>query len=306
MENINIDVSSEDNLERLDSYISKQISNISRSRIQGLIKEGLVLVNGKLEKSSYIVQGGDRINVQIPEDREPEILPEDLNIDIVYEDEDLCIINKSPDMVVHPGTGNYSGTLVNALLFHMDSLSDINGEVRPGIVHRLDKDTAGLLVIAKNNETHELLAKKFKERDIERKYMALVHGSVSQDRGTIDAPIGRHPVHRKKMTVIKTNSKEAVTHYRVVDRFHQYTLMELQLETGRTHQIRVHMAHINHPIVGDPLYSRGKNEFKLDRQALYAQRLAFYHPENGQYMEFESELPEYFKKIIKNLKARRK
>lgn len=305
MDIINIHVSG-DNLERLDSYIAERIHNLSRTQIKNLIKEGSILVNDKLEKSSYIVKIGDNINVQIPKYKEPEILPEDLKLDIIYEDEDLCIVDKPQNMVVHPATGNYSGTLVNALLFHMDNLSDINGDVRPGIVHRLDKDTSGLLVIAKNNETHKLLAKKFKERDIERNYIALVHGSISKAKGTIDAPIGRHPIHRKKMAVIETNSKDAKTHYKVIERFNNYTLLELQLETGRTHQIRVHMAYINHPILGDPVYSKGRNEFGLDKQVLYAKKLAFYHPSNGEYMKFENDLPEYFKKIIKNLKNKKR
>lgn len=304
MDIFNIDVT-EDDFERLDSYITDRIDNISRTQIKALINEGLILVNNEKKKSSYKVSQGDSINIKIPKDEEPEILPENIELEIIYEDEDLLVVNKPQDMVVHPATGNYSGTLVNALLFHVDNLSDINGDIRPGIVHRLDKDTSGLLIIAKNNKTHELLGEQFKDRDLERKYFALVHGVVPNDRGIINAPIGRHPVHRKRMAVIETNSKEAITHYRVIDRFNNYTLLELQLETGRTHQLRVHLEHINYPIVGDPVYSRRKNEFKLDKQLLHAKKLGFHHPSNGEYMEFESELPEYFKKIIKNLENKR-
>lgn len=296
----------EDDLERLDTYITRELDGTSRSHIQNLIKGGRVLVNNKLEKSSYLVKEGDFIKVELPEFKEPEILPEDLDIDIIYEDEDLCIINKPQDMVVHPAVGNYSGTLVNALLFHMENLSNINGEIRPGIVHRLDKDTSGLLIVAKNNETHEILSKDLKERNVERIYTALVHGILEHDLGTIDAPIGRHPNDRKKMAVIDKNSKDAKTYYKVLERFNNYTLIEAQLETGRTHQIRVHMAHINHPVVGDPTYSRRKNEFKLDKQMLHSRRLGFSHPRTGEYIEFENDLPEYFKNVIKILKNKRK
>lgn len=296
----------EDNLERLDTYIAKELEGISRSYIQNLIKKGLVLVNNKTEKSSYLVKNEDHIEVELPEFKEPEILPEDIEIEIVYEDKDLCIINKPQDMVVHPAVGNYSGTLVNALLFHMESLSNINGDIRPGIVHRLDKDTSGLLIVAKNNKTHEILSEKLKERSVKRIYMALVHGVLKDDLGTIDAPIGRHPNDRKKMTVIEKNSKDAKTYYKVLERFNDYTLIEAQLETGRTHQIRVHMAHINHPIVGDPVYSRRKNEFGLDKQMLHAKRLGLSHPTTEDYIEFENDLPEYFKRIIKILENKRK
>ena len=302
---INIDVSENDS-GRLDSYIAEKIDTLSRTQIKNLIQEKLILVNGKREKSSYIVKTGDRINVKIPNIGDPEILPEDISLHIIYEDDNLCVIDKPQDMVVHPATGNYSGTLVNALLFHMDSLSDINGELRPGIVHRLDKDTSGLILVAKNNKFHELLGQKFKDRDIDRTYIALVHGVVPNDKGIIDGPIGRHPIHRKRMAVVETNSKEAKTHYKVIERFNNYTLVELQLETGRTHQIRVHMESINHPIVGDSVYSRRKNEFKITKQVLHAKKLGFHNPINGEYMEFESDLPEYFKKILRNLEHKRR
>lgn len=304
MDIINIDVT-EDGLERLDSYITEKLDDISRTQIKTLINEGLILVNDEIKKSSYKVNQGDSINIKIPKYEEPEILPEDIELEIIYEDEDLLVVNKPEDMVVHPATGNYSGTLVNALLFHIDKLSNINGDIRPGIVHRLDKDTSGLLIIAKNNKTHELLGEQFKDRDLERKYIALVHGVMPNDRGVINGPIGRHPIHRKRMAVVETNSKEAITHYKVIERFKNYTLLELQLETGRTHQLRVHLEHIKYPIVGDPVYSRRKNEFKRDKQLLHARKLGFHHPSTGEYMEFESELPEYFKKIIKNLENKR-
>jgi 23S rRNA pseudouridine1911/1915/1917 synthase len=305
MKNIKVYVG-EDDLERLDSYISKEIEEMSRNRIQNLIKEKLVLVNKKEVKSSYLVKEGDLIELELPEFKEPEILPEDLKIDIVYEDKDLCIINKPQSMVVHPAVGNYSGTLVNALLFHVKDLSDLNGKIRPGIVHRLDKDTSGLLIVAKNNSTHEALSKSLKSRTVERIYTVLVHGILKDDMGTIDAPIGRHPKDRKKMTVIDLNSKDAKTYYRVLERFNDYTLIEAQLETGRTHQIRVHMEYINHPVVGDPIYSRRKNEFGLHKQMLHSTKIGFLHPGTGEYIEVEIDLPEYFKKILKTLENKRK
>lgn len=304
MDIFNIEVTEED-FERLDSYIAERVEDVSRTQIKTLINEGLILVNNEIKKSSYKVNKGDSINIKIPKDEEPEVLPENIDLEIIYDDEDLLVVNKPQNMVVHPATGNYSGTLVNALLFHIDKLSNINGDMRPGIVHRLDKDTSGLLIIAKNNRTHELLGEQFKDRDPKRKYIALVHGAVQNNSGIINAPIGRHPIHRKRMAVIETNSKEAITHYKIIERFNNYTLLELQLETGRTHQIRVHLEHINYPIVGDPVYSRRKNEFKLDKQLLHAKQIGFNHPSSGEYMEFEIELPEYFKKIIKNLENKR-
>ena len=305
MKNIKIYVD-EDDLERLDSYISKELEEMSRNRIQSLIKEKLVLVNKKEVKPSYLVKEGDLIELELPEFKEPEILPENLEIDIVYEDKDLCIINKPQSMVVHPAVGNYSGTLVNALLFHVKDLSNLNGEIRPGIVHRLDKDTSGLLIVAKNNSTHEALSKALKARTVERIYTALVHGVLKDDMGTIDAPIGRHPKDRKKMTVIDLNGKNAKTYYRVLERFNDYTLIEAQLETGRTHQIRVHMEYINHPIVGDSVYSRRKNEFGLHKQMLHSTKIGFLHPGTEKCVEFKIDLPEYFKKILKTLENKRK
>ncbi|MBU5314164.1 RluA family pseudouridine synthase [Tissierella carlieri] len=296
----------EDDNERLDAYLAKELDEISRSYIQKLIKEDLVYVNDKHVKSSYLVKEGDYIKVNLPSPKKLEIIPEDIPIDIVYEDEDLAIINKPQDMVVHPAPGNYTGTLVNALLFHIDNLSSINGIIRPGIVHRLDKDTSGLLIIAKNDKAHRILSESLKERNVKRVYISLVHGILSNDEGTINAPIGRHGTDRKKMTVTQKNSKEAITHYKVLERYNNYSLVEVNLETGRTHQIRVHMAYINHPVVGDPVYSKGKNEFGLDKQMLHAYKLGFSHPSTGEHMEFQIDLPEYFKNILNTLETKRK
>jgi len=296
----------EDDGERLDSYLAKELNEVSRTFVQKLIKEGLVQVNEKAVKPSYIVETGDYIRVEFPKPKELEIMPEDIPLDIVFQDEDILIINKPQDMVVHPAPGNYSGTLVNGLLFHIDTLSSINGIIRPGIVHRLDKDTSGLLVVAKNDFAHRFLSEELKQRRMKRNYIALVHGVLKKDEGTIDAPIGRHPKDRKKMAVTSKNSKEAITHYKVLDRYDNYSLLELSLETGRTHQIRVHMAYINCPILGDPVYSRGKNEFGLDKQMLHAYRLGFIHPSTKEYVEFKSDLPPYFKKLIDVLENRRK
>lgn len=296
----------EDNSERLDTYVAKKIDDISRSYVQKLIKDGFVFVNDKLLKSNYLVKEGDSIRVELPEPKILEIIPQDLPIDIVYEDEDVVIINKSQDMVVHPAPGNYSGTLVNALLFHIENLSSINGIIRPGIIHRLDKDTSGILIIAKNDKSHRFLSEELKMRNVKRVYTTLVHGVISNDEGTIDAPIGRHGKDRKKMTVTKKNSREAVTHYKVLNRYNKYTLVEVKLETGRTHQIRVHMAYINHPVVGDPVYSNGKNDFGLDRQILHATKLEFIHPSTEIWMKFEIDLPDYFNNIIRVLEDKRK
>ena len=290
--------------ERLDLYLSNELDEISRTYIQKLIKENLVKVNGVHKKSSYLVKEGDTIKVELPEPKKLELIPENIPLDIVYEDKDLAVINKPQGMVVHPAPGNYSSTLVNALLYHMDSLSSINGIIRPGIVHRLDKDTSGLLLIAKNDFTHRQLSNQLKERYIHREYIAIVHGILHNDSGRIDAPIGRDPRNRKKMTVISKNSKEAITNYWVLDRFSKYTFAKVRLETGRTHQIRVHFSYINHPIVGDPLYSSGKNEFNLDKQLLHARKIGFVHPRTKEHMEFECDIPEPFKGIVDKLSKR--
>ncbi len=303
MELMELYVDEEDN-ERLDSYLSNQLDEISRSYLQKIIKEKRVLVNGLLKKASYIVKEGDIIKVDLPEPKRLDLTPEDIPLDIVYEDEDVVVINKPQDLVVHPAPGNYSGTLVNALLYHIDSLSTINGIIRPGIVHRLDKDTSGLLIVAKNDFAHRILSNELKDRNIHREYIALVNGVLQMEDGTINLPIGRDPKDRKKMTVINTNSKEAITNFWVLERFAKYTLVRVNLETGRTHQIRVHFSHMKHSIVGDPVYSNGKNEFGLNKQLLHARKIGFIHPRTGQYMEFESEIPEPFAKVLNNLRRR--
>ncbi len=300
MKEIEIYVGEEDN-ERLDYYLSLELDEVSRTRIQKLVKDQLVKVNGSIKKSSYLVKEGDTISVVFPEPKKLEITPEDIPLEIVFEDSDLAVVNKRHGMVVHPAPGNYSGTLVNALMFHMDNLSSINGIIRPGIVHRLDKDTSGLLVIAKNDKTHRGLSEQLKHHGVYREYVALVHGNIRQDTGTIDAPIGRNQKDRKKMAVTGKNSKEAITHFSVSKRYGKYTLVTLRLETGRTHQIRVHLSHMGNPVVGDPVYSGGKNEFKMERQLLHARRLGFIHPSTNENVEFSCDLPEDFKLILERL-----
>lgn len=301
MEKINLQVEKEFDNVRLDLYLSKIFEDKSRSYLQGIIDEGNVLVNNKEKKRNYKLKVGDNIEVNIPEPKLLQIEPEDIKLDIIYEDKDVIVVNKPQEMVVHPAPGVYSGTLVNALLHHCKDLSGINGVARPGIVHRIDKDTSGILVVAKNDISHNNLAAQFKEHSISRVYMALVEGIIKDEQGTIEAPIGRHPVDRIKMAVVK-DGRHAVTHYKVIERFKNRTLVECRLETGRTHQIRVHMSHIMHPLVGDPVYGYKKQRFNLKGQMLHAKLLGFIHPTTRQYVEFESELPEYFKKIIKILK----
>ncbi|EPS56528.1 TPA: RluA family pseudouridine synthase [Clostridium botulinum] len=301
MEKINLQVEKEFDNVRLDLYLSKIFEDKSRSYLQGIIDEGNVLVNNKEKKRNYKLKVRDNIEVNIPEPKLLQIEPEDIKLDIIYEDKDVIVVNKPQEMVVHPAPGVYSGTLVNALLHHCKDLSGINGVARPGIVHRIDKDTSGILVVAKNDISHNNLAAQFKEHSISRVYMALVEGIIKDEQGTIEAPIGRHPVDRIKMAVVK-DGRHAVTHYKVIERFKNHTLVECRLETGRTHQIRVHMSHIMHPLVGDPVYGYKKQRFNLKGQMLHAKLLGFIHPTTRQYVEFESELPEYFKKIIKILK----
>lgn len=284
---------------RIDIYLSEKLEDMSRASVKKLIVEGNILVNEKFIKPKYIVKSGDLIEVTFEEKEEAiEILKEDIPLEIVYEDSDLAVINKPQGMVVHPATGNMVGTLVNALLYKFDTLSTLNGEDRPGIVHRIDKDTSGLLMIAKNDFTHEGLAKQLKEHTTTRKYYALVEGPIKEESSTIDAPIGRHRIDRKRMTVTETNSKNALTHFKVIERFEKYTLIEAKLETGRTHQIRVHMTYINHPVVGDPVYGYKNQKFNLQGQLLFAKKIGFIHPRSGEYLEFEAELPEYFTKIL--------
>lgn len=288
--------------ERLDLYLSNRLKEISRTKIQDLIKDGLVLVNGKKKKPKYIIVKNDNIYMSIPEPESIEVLPENIKIDIVYEDSDIVIINKQQDMVVHPASGNYSGTLVNALLFHVKDLSTIGGDIRRGIVHRLDKDTSGILIVAKNDYAHEFLVNQFKNRDVKRKYITLVYGNVKNNYGIINAPIGRDWKNRKRMSVNYTNGKEAITQYKVLQYFEKYTLLEVELKTGRTHQIRVHLSYIGHPILGDKIYSRRKNIFNLNKQLLHAKKIGFIHPSTGKYMEFETDMPKRFNEIISKVK----
>ena len=282
--------------ERLDKYIFEcEDIDISRSKIQNLIKTGNVLVNGKEAKNSYIVNDGDEIDITMA-DEEMHVEAEDIPIDIVYEDDDVIVVNKKSGMVVHPGNGNHSGTLVNALMNH-SKLSTINGEFRPGIVHRIDKDTSGLLIVAKNDKAHLVLAEEIKNKDVKRKYIALVKGVIQHDTGTIDAPIGRDKQDRKKMCVTPDNSKEAITHFKVLERFKEATLVECILDTGRTHQIRVHMKYIGHPIINDPVYLGGKNIDDYG-QMLHAYEISFIHPTTKEVMKFNAPLEDEFNKIL--------
>jgi 23S rRNA pseudouridine1911/1915/1917 synthase len=290
--------------ERIDKYAKMQLGeDVSRSQIQLWIEAGDLVVNDAPVKANYKLAEGDRVVLTIPEAEPTEIEPEDLPLDIYYEDGDVIVVNKARGMVVHPAPGHASGTLVNALMHHCQDLSGINGELRPGIVHRIDKDTSGLIMAAKNDKAHASLAAQLKAHTVTRKYYALVHGNVSHDQGTVDAPIGRDPHDRKMYTVIERNSKHAVTHFQVVERFGDYTLLELKLETGRTHQIRVHMKFIGHPLVGDPLYGRSKG-IKMDGQALHAAVLGFDHPEDGRYLEFSAPIPSDMEEVLQSLRNR--
>ena len=292
---------------RLDKFLAEKLPDITRSHIKKLITEdAAVKVNQKNVKANQKVKPGDVIECTVPEAEEIEAVPEDIPLDIVYEDDCMLVVNKPQGMVVHPAPGNYTGTLVNALLYHCGSeLSGINGKKRPGILHRIDKDTSGLLMVAKTDSAHRALSEQIKEHSLTRAYIALVHGNIKRDAGRIDAPIGRHPTDRKKMTITEKNSREAVTDYRVLDRFLKYTLVECVLKTGRTHQIRVHMSKNGHPIVGDKTYGVKKEEFSLKGQLLHAYKIGFIHPETKKYMEFLSESPEYFKNVLKSLRLRR-
>lgn len=289
---------------RIDRYLAETCENLSRSYIQKLLKDREVLVDGKAVKASYKVCCGDQILVDIPEAVEPEILAEEMELDILYEDPDVILVNKPKGMVVHPAAGHYSGTLVNGLMAHCkDQLSGINGVMRPGIVHRIDRDTTGVLIVCKNDFAHNAVAAQLKEHSITRRYLALVHGVIKKDEGTVDAPIGRHPTERKKMSINEKNGRHAVTHYRVLRRFSHYTYIECRLETGRTHQIRVHMASIGHPLLGDEVYGPRKCPFSLQGQTLHAAVLGLIHPRTGEYLEFRAPLPEYFEKLLKNLET---
>ena len=290
---------------RIDRFLGSRLEQVSRSYLQKLVKDGAVLVNGKPVKSSYKVENGDRIRLEIPDAVEPEIEAEPMALDILYEDSDIILINKPKGMVVHPAAGHYSGTLVNGLMAHCkNELSGINGVMRPGIVHRIDMDTTGVLIVCKNDKAHNAIAEQLKVHSITRKYYAIVHGVLKADTGTVNAPICRHPVDRKKMSINEKNGKEAVTHYRVLQRFRRFTFVECQLETGRTHQIRVHMASIGHPLLGDQVYGPAKVPFSgLQGQTLHAGVLGIIHPSTGEYMEFTAPLPAYFEAILKKLET---
>ncbi len=288
----------EDNYDdiRIDKYLIDELG-YSRNKIQKLINQDKVLVNNQNIKNSYIIKENDKIEVIGDVEEEINIKPQKMNLDIYYEDKDIIVVNKPSGMVVHPALGHYENTLVNGLLYHCQTLSKINNQVRPGIVHRIDKDTSGLLLIAKNNETHNILVNQMKKKQVTRKYIALVHGIIKYDKGTIDAPIGRNSIDRKKMAVTDVNSKPAITHFKVLERLKEVTLVECILETGRTHQIRVHMNYIKHPIVNDPMYSYNKiiNNF---HQMLHAKIIGFYHPKTNEYMEFEAPVPKEFNNIL--------
>jgi len=303
MKGIKLKVNDEYNKLRLDVYISEQLE-YSRSFIQRLIKEGNISVNGKVQKSNYKVTENDEVILYVPEPKSIKVVPENIPIDIVYEDEDLIIVNKGKNMVVHPSPGHENGTLVNAILYHCNDLSGINGVLRPGIVHRIDKNTTGLLVICKNDFSHINIASQLKEHSITRKYEAIVYNNIKERNGTINAPIGRHPIDRKKMAINYKNGKDAITHYKVLERLNnnKFTYVELQLETGRTHQIRVHMSSISHPIIGDDIYGPKKSPYQLEGQVLHARTLGFVHPRTNKYIEFNTSLPDYFENLLTKLK----
>lgn len=290
--------------ERLDKVLSELTDDtVSRSYLQKLIKDNQVHVNEKVQKASYKLKVDDYVSFIIPDQTEPDIIPEQMELDILYEDEDVIVVNKPKDMVVHPAAGHLEHTLVNGLLYHCkDSLSGINGVMRPGIVHRIDKDTTGSIIACKNDAAHKAIAAQLKEHSITRRYRAICRGIVKEDEGTIDAPIGRDEKDRKKMAINHKNGKEAVTHYRVLERFSNYTYIECRLETGRTHQIRVHMSSIGHPLLGDSVYSSTKWPFSLVGQTLHAYILGFHHPKTGEYIETQAPLPEYFQVLLEKLR----
>lgn len=289
---------------RIDRYLSEQMPEFSRSYVQKLIKDKRVLISGNPVKANYKVAAGDVIELELPPAVEPEIQAEDLPLDILYEDTDVIFINKPKDMVVHPSAGHTTGTLVNGLLYHCQGeLSGINGVMRPGIVHRIDKDTTGVIIVCKNDQAHNQIARQLKDHSITRRYRAIVWGDLKGEEGTVDAAIGRHPTDRKRMAVVSRGGKRAVTHYRVLERLGRFTYIECQLETGRTHQIRVHMASIGHPLLGDEIYGRGKSSFSLQGQALHAMVLGVNHPSTGEYLEIEAPLPEYFLELLERLRS---
>lgn len=287
---------------RIDKYLAEVCEDLSRSELKDYFDDGLVHVGNKVVKPSFKIKDGDVIDLFPRENEVIDLVPENIDVEIVYEDEDVIVVNKPSGMVVHPAPGHYSGTLVNAMLYHCQKLSDLGGDVRAGIVHRIDKDTSGLLVICKTNLAHKSLSEQLKNKTTKRKYVAIVTGSISHNLGKINAPVGRDPDNRQKMAVVE-NGKNAVTHFRVLDRYRDFTLLELELETGRTHQIRVHMAFINHPVINDPLYGVKKQTTEFG-QYLHAKTLGFEHPRTGKYMEFTSELPIEFTEKIEELKKR--
>lgn len=302
MEEFRFEITEELEDERIDKCLAELMDSLSRSYIQRMVKEGQITVNDEPVKGSYRLKCGDKIAFFLPEAQEPDIQPENIPLDILYEDDDVIVVNKPKGMVVHPAAGHYSGTLVNALMYHCgDRLSGINGVMRPGIVHRIDMDTTGSVIVCKNDKAHNCIAEQLKEHSITRRYHAVCQGVLREDHGTIDKPIGRHPTDRKKMAVNERNGKRAVTHYKVLQRFEKYTYIECELETGRTHQIRVHMAIAGHPLLGDGVYGSGKCPFKLQGQVLHAKTLGFVHPSTGEYVEVDAPLPEYFVELLKKL-----
>ena len=299
MEQFAYQIGPEEDDERLDKWMSSAIADLSRSYIQKCIKDNQVLINGKPQKASYRLKVDDEIVFHIPKAMEPAIEAENIPLSILYEDPDLLIVDKPKGMVVHPAPGHYSGTLVNAVMYHCrDNLSGINGVLRPGIVHRIDRDTTGSLIICKNDHAHNSIAEQLKEHTITRKYRAIVHGVIDVEEGTVNAPIGRDPKDRKKMAINEQNGKPAITHYKVLRRFQEYTYIECQLETGRTHQIRVHMSSIGHPLLGDEVYSQRKSPYHLCGQTLHAMVIGFIHPSSGEYLEITAPLPDYFDHLL--------
>ena len=296
-------IETDDVNKRVDVFLNEEMEDVSRSALQKNIEKGNITVNGEKISKNYKLRLGDIVEAELPPPENIDIVPEDIPLDIMYEDDDLIVINKPQNMVVHPAPGHYTGTLVNALMFHCgDNLSGINGVLRPGIVHRFDKDTSGVLVIAKSDLAHKGLSEQLAEHSMKRVYNAIVYNSISEESGTVDRNIDRSKNDRKKMAVVMQGGRNAVTHYKVIEKLGKYTWVELQLETGRTHQIRVHMSYIGHPLLGDPVYGPKKCPFNLNGQVLHAKVLGFIHPRTGEYMEFNSELPDYFSSLIERLK----
>ncbi len=303
MEKIELNVPEALSGTRIDKAVTELCQSLTRSAVQNLLEENHILLNGKLAKKSVTVNGGDVLNIEIPEPKTLSLEPQNIPLDIPYEDEHLLVVNKPKGMVVHPAAGNYDNTLVNALLYHCgDSLSGINGVIRPGIVHRIDKDTSGLLVVAKSDVAHLGLAEQIKDHSFKREYRTVIVGNIKDDKGTVNLPIGRHPVDRKKQAVTDKNSREAITHYEVIERFNGFTFLRVMLETGRTHQIRVHFSHRGTPVAGDAVYGNPKKTYGLNGQCLHAAVLGFIHPVTKEYLEFSSELPDYFTDFLRRIK----